>query len=54
MMGMDNTSNDPTVVNITASPQMEVTKEGTVTDDGDGVLGVGDTVNYTIKIENQG
>ena len=33
---------------------MEVTKEGTVTDDGDGVLGVGDTVNYTIKIENQG
>jgi hypothetical protein len=28
---------------------MEVTKEGTVTDDGDGVLGVGDTVNYTIK-----
>ena len=52
--GDDNTSNDPTVVNITASPQMEVTKEGTVTDNGDGVLGVGDTVNYTIKIENQG
>ena len=52
--GDGNTSDDPTVVNITASPQMEVTKEGTVTDDGDGVLGVGDTVNYTIKIENQG
>ena len=52
--GDGNTSNDPTVVNITASPQMEVTKEGTVTDNGDGVLGVGDTVNYTIKIENQG
>ena len=33
---------------------MEVTKEGTVTDNGDGILGVGDTVNYTIKIENQG
>jgi uncharacterized repeat protein (TIGR01451 family) len=33
---------------------MEVTKEGTVSDDGDGILGVGDTVNYTIKIENQG
>ncbi|MDA9359525.1 DUF11 domain-containing protein, partial [Flavobacteriaceae bacterium] len=52
--GDGNTSNDPTVVNITASPQTEVTKEGTVTDNGDGVLGVGDTVNYTIKIENQG
>ena len=52
--GDGNTTNDPTVVNITSSPQMEVTKEGTVTDDGDGVLGVGDTVNYTIKIENQG
>ena len=33
---------------------MEVTKEGTVSDDGDGILGVGDTVNYTIRIENQG
>ena len=52
--GDGNTTNDPTVVNITASPQMEVTKEGTVTDDGDGILGVGDTVNYTIRIENQG
>ena len=52
--GDGNTTNDPTVVNITASPQMEVTKEGTVSDDGDGILGVGDTVNYTIRIENQG
>ena len=52
--GDGNTTDDPTVVNITSSPQMEVTKEGTVTDNGDGVLGVGDTVNYTIKIENQG
>ena len=52
--GDGNTTDDPTIVNITPSPEMEVTKEGTVTDDGDGILGVGDTVNYRIKIENQG
>ena len=33
---------------------MEVTKEGTVTDNGDGTLGVGDTVNYSITVENKG
>ena len=52
--GDGNTTNDPTVVEITPSPSMEVTKEGTVTDNGDGTLGVGDTVNYSITIENKG
>ena len=32
--GDGNTTNDPTVVEITPSPSMEVTKEGTVTDNG--------------------
>ena len=52
--GDGNTTNDPTVVEITPNPSMEVTKEGTVTDNGDGTLGVGDTVNYSITIENKG
>ena len=39
--GDGNTTNDPTVVEITPNPSMEVTKEGTVTDNGNGTLGVG-------------
>ena len=41
-------------MDITPNPSMEVTKEGTVTDNGDGTLGVGDTVNYSITVENKG
>ena len=51
--GDGNTTNDATVVEITPNPSMEV-KKGTVTDNGDGTLGVGDTVNYSITIENKG
>ena len=47
-------ANDATVVNITPMPDMEVTKTVTVIENGDGSLGVGDTVNYTITIENKG
>ena len=49
-----NTTNDPTVVNITASPGIEATKTATVTDNGDGVLGKGDIVRYDIKLTNTG
>lgn len=42
-----------TVVQL-ALPAIEVTKTQTVVDDGDGVTGVGDLVNYTITVENTG
>ena len=47
-------ANDATVVSITPSPAMEVTKTVAVIENGDGFLGIGDTVKYTIAIENQG
>jgi uncharacterized repeat protein (TIGR01451 family) len=49
-----NTTNDATVVSITASPLIEVTKTSTITDNGNGVVGVGDIINYTITVENKG
>ena len=48
------TPNDVTVVNIDPFAQMEVTKTASVTDDGDGNIGAGDVINYTITIENKG
>ena len=47
-------ANDATIVNITPMPNMEVTKTVTVIENGDGSLGIGDTVNYTITLENKG
>ena len=47
-------ANDATIVNITPMPNMEVTKKASIIENGDGSLGVGDTVNYTITIENKG
>ena len=47
-------ANDATVVNITPIPGIEVTKLVTVIENGDGSLGIGDTVKYTISIENKG
>ena len=49
-----NTTNDPTEVIIAPSKVIEVTKRATVSDNGDGVNGAGDTINYVITIENKG
>ena len=49
-----NTTNDPTVVEITPNPVLEVTKTATVTDNGDGVNGASDVIKYTITVENKG
>ena len=49
-----NTTNDPTVVEITANPLLEVTKIATVTDNGDGINGASDIIRYTITVENKG
>ena len=49
-----NTTNDPTVITITSSPSIEVTKISQVTDNGDGLTGVGDVINYSISVRNTG
>ena len=45
---------DPTVVNISSSPSLEVEKSLIITDNGDGVTGVGDIARYTITLQNTG
>ena len=49
-----NTTNDSTVVVTTSGGLIEVTKTAVVSDNGDGTNGAGDTINYTITIENIG
>ena len=49
-----NTLNDPTVTAITSSPSIEVTKISQLTDNGDGLTGVGDVINYSISVQNTG
>ena len=50
-----NTTNDPTIVELVPDPKMEITKTVTQTaDNGDGLLGTGDTITYTIVVENTG
>ncbi len=54
--GDGNPLNDPTVVQTDAAPvsSIEVTKIANISDNGDGLVGLGDTINYTITIENKG
>ena len=47
-------ANDKTITTITASPSIEVTKTVTVTDNGDGVTGLGDIVQFNITVKNTG
>ena len=42
------------IILITSSPSIEVNKTATITDNGDGVTGIGDIINYTIKAQNKG
>ena len=49
-----NTTDDVTEISITNSPSIEVTKTATITDNGDGVVGKGDVVQYTIAVNNDG
>ncbi|MDG2396558.1 MAG: hypothetical protein P8M03_02770, partial [Flavobacteriaceae bacterium] len=50
-----NTSNDPTVVSITNSPSIEVTKTSSVTDNnGNGEADLGDVITYSITVQNKG
>ena len=48
-------ANDPTVVNVNATASLNVVKTFTVYDGlPDGIVGAGDTINYTITVENNG
>ena len=49
-----NISDDPTVVYTSLVPALEVTNTATVADNGDGINGEGDTINYTITVANTG
>ncbi|WP_205625358.1 gliding motility-associated C-terminal domain-containing protein, partial [Flavobacterium sp. ABG] len=49
-----NTTDDPTKINFTAIPVIKAVKTATVVDNGDGITGAGDTINYTITVKNIG
>ena len=49
-----NLANDPTDVVITEVPEIEVTKTAYVIDNGDGTTNTGDTIVYTITVNNNG
>ena len=44
----------PTTTLITENPRVEVVKTAIISDNGDGVTGLGDTIDYTIRITNTG
>ena len=50
----ENTENDRTESPITRTPLIEVTKTSTITDQGDGQVGLGDTITYSISVFNAG
>ena len=50
-----NTTDDPTEIPIVPNPDVTVSKTATATDsNGDGLLGVNDTITYTIVVSNTG
>ena len=48
------TPDDPTIVTTTSSPSIKVLKSVTISDNGDGVNGKGDLLQYNISIQNTG
>ena len=46
---------DPTIINLTVTPSIEITKTASVTDvDSSGGVSIGDKITYTITISNTG
>ncbi|WP_040278955.1 T9SS C-terminal target domain-containing protein, partial [Psychroserpens damuponensis] len=50
----DGDPDDPTDTLIPEDPSLIAEKSASIIDNGDGVLGAGDTINYTITVENTG
>ena len=50
----DGDPDDPTVTSIAELPSINTVKTAVVTDDGDGVIGLDDTITYAITVENDG
>ncbi len=50
----DGDGEDPTVVPLALEPDLDLTKVGVLDTGGDGVMDVGDPVNYTITVTNTG
>ena len=50
----ENTEDDRTETPIVRTPGIEITKTSTITDEGDGQTGLGDTIAFTITVENTG
>ena len=49
-----NLADDQTIVTTISNLSLEATKTAEVTDNGDGEIGVGDIITYTITVENKG
>ena len=49
-----NTVDDQTIVAVSLLPVLEVTKTSTITDNGDGITGLGDIIVYSITAQNKG
>ncbi|MDG5493129.1 gliding motility-associated C-terminal domain-containing protein, partial [Psychroserpens sp. SPM9] len=50
----DGEPDDPTTTDLPQTPQLDVVKVADITDNGDGVIGVGDIITYTITVNNSG
>ena len=48
------TGDDPTTLSITQTPSIEITKAAEITDNADEIIGLGDTITYTIVVTNTG
>ena len=52
--GDGDSTNDPTITLTDPNPDMEVIKTAFVNDNGDGLIGAGDIVRYSIEVTNTG
>lgn len=51
---VEGSTDSPVVTTLGMTPSIQVTKTAAIADDGDGIVGIGDIIQYTINIENTG